>query len=197
MLWCPASAITVRMFGNNGANPPSNRTAAFRSEMSAGSTLHAISSPKMSTTIWRLRPFTRLCASKPRMPPRSVVLYRLTIHDDDGGTNGSSGLPSYLLVHLSAGDKSRHHRSSRTESSGRPCSTMETLEEANAIGSLFVANRRWHSRQREGWFCAVGHRSVLPAISARSATRLHRSNLYRRAYRHRFSFSSHDDNLDT
>jgi hypothetical protein len=33
---------------------------------------------------------------------------------------------------------------------------METLEEANAIGSLFVANRRWHSRQREGWFCAVG-----------------------------------------
>src|SRR5260221_13761021 len=27
-------------------------------------------------------------------------LYRLTIHDDDGGTNGSSGLPSYLLVHL-------------------------------------------------------------------------------------------------
>jgi hypothetical protein len=32
---------------------------------------------------------------------------------------------------------------------------METLEEANAIGSLFVANRRRHSRQREGWFCAA------------------------------------------
>ena len=57
------------------------------------------------------------------------------------------------------------------------------IEGNSAISGLFVANRRRHSRQREGWFCAVGHRSVLPAISARSATRLHRSNLYRRACR--------------
>src|SRR5260370_25837059 len=35
--------MTVRMFGNNGLRPPSNRAAAFRSEMSAGSTLHALS----------------------------------------------------------------------------------------------------------------------------------------------------------
>ena len=48
-------------------------SAAFRSEMLAGSTLHAISSPKVSTRMWRLRPFTRWCASNPRMPPRSVV----------------------------------------------------------------------------------------------------------------------------
>ena len=72
-LWCPASAMTVRMFGNNAPKPPSNRAAALRSEMSAGSTLHAMSSPKVSTRMWRLRPLTRLCTSKPRMPPRSVV----------------------------------------------------------------------------------------------------------------------------
>ena len=49
-LWCPASAMTLRMFGNNGPKPPSNRAAALRSEMSAGSTLHAMSSPKVSPT---------------------------------------------------------------------------------------------------------------------------------------------------
>src|SRR5712671_3255071 len=99
MLWCPASAITVRMFGNNVANPPSNRTAAFRSEISAGSTLHAISSPKMSTTIWRFASFHTLVRIKTSNAATFGRLYRLTIHDDDGGTNGSSGLPSYLLVH--------------------------------------------------------------------------------------------------
>src|SRR5260221_2252430 len=67
------NSITVRMFGNNGSKPLSNRAAAFRSEMSAGSTLHAMSSPKVSTRMWRLRPFTRLCASNPRIPPRSAV----------------------------------------------------------------------------------------------------------------------------
>src|SRR5580704_13318873 len=41
--------------------------------MSAGSTLHVIICPKVSTRMWRLRPLTRLCASNPRMPPRSVV----------------------------------------------------------------------------------------------------------------------------
>ena len=34
------------MSGNNGPRPPSKREAAFRSEMLAGSTLLAISSPK-------------------------------------------------------------------------------------------------------------------------------------------------------
>ena len=78
-LWCPASAMTVRMFGNNGLRPPSNRAAAFRSEMSAGSTLHAISSPKVCTKTWRLRPFTRLCASNPRNAAAFCGLYRLTV----------------------------------------------------------------------------------------------------------------------
>jgi len=78
----PASAMTVRMFGNNGLKPPSNRAAAFRSEMSAGSTLHAISSPKVSTKMWRLRPFTRLCASNPRNAAAFCGLYRLTVHND-------------------------------------------------------------------------------------------------------------------
>jgi hypothetical protein len=34
----------------------------------------AIIKPRVSTRMWRLRPFTRLCPSKPRVPPRSVVL---------------------------------------------------------------------------------------------------------------------------
>src|SRR6266403_892312 len=98
MLWCPASAITVRRFRNNGANPPSNRTAAFRSEMSAGSTLHAISSPKMYHNM-AFASFHTLVRIKTSNAAAFGRLYRLTIHDDDGGTNGSSGWPSYLLVH--------------------------------------------------------------------------------------------------
>jgi hypothetical protein len=43
------------MSGNNAPKPPSNRAAALRSEMSAGSTPHAMSSPKVSTGMWRLR----------------------------------------------------------------------------------------------------------------------------------------------
>jgi hypothetical protein len=38
--------MTVRMFGNNGLKPPSNRAAAFRSEMSAGSPLHCDQQPE-------------------------------------------------------------------------------------------------------------------------------------------------------
>jgi hypothetical protein len=41
---------------------------------------------------------------------------------------------------------------------------METLEEANAIGSLFVANSRWHSRQREGWFCGIGQICIVELL---------------------------------
>jgi hypothetical protein len=70
----PASAITVRILGNNALNPPSSRAPARRSDVSAGSTRLATSRPSVSTKMWRLRPFTRLCASKPRAPPRSVVL---------------------------------------------------------------------------------------------------------------------------
>src|SRR6266403_4542365 len=94
MLWCPASAITVRMFGNNGANPPSNRTAAFRSEMSAGSTLHAISSPKMSTTIWRLRTFTgsvaTLQSSGDRLAGCSSWHLRFVVYSSGGNLSRSS-----------------------------------------------------------------------------------------------------------
>ena len=70
----PASAIIVRILGNNALNPPSSRAPARRSDVSAGSTRLATSRPSVSTKMWRLRPFTRLCASKPRAPPRSVVL---------------------------------------------------------------------------------------------------------------------------
>ena len=63
--------------------------------------------------------------------------------------------------------------------------SLETLGEANAIGSLFAVDRRWRSTQREGLFYVVGHRAVLPATSARSAPRLHRTNLYHRACRYR------------
>src|ERR1700730_11218109 len=42
--------------------------------MLAGSTRQAIGRPNVSTRMWRLRPFTSLCPSKPRTPPRSVVL---------------------------------------------------------------------------------------------------------------------------
>ena len=100
-LWCPASAMTVRMFGNNGLRPPSNRAAAFRSEMSAGSTLHVISSPKVSTRMWRLRPLTRLCASN--NAAAFCCFHRLAIHDDDRRTGGPAGLPSGLAGTLSAG----------------------------------------------------------------------------------------------
>jgi hypothetical protein len=40
-----------------------------------------IISPKVSTRMWRLRPLTRLCASNPRMPPRSVVEYGKRVSD--------------------------------------------------------------------------------------------------------------------
>jgi hypothetical protein len=73
-LWWPASAITVWILGNNALKPPSSRAPARRSDVSAGSTRLATSRPSVSTKMWRLRPFTRLCASKPRAPPRSVVL---------------------------------------------------------------------------------------------------------------------------
>ena len=42
---------------------PQATAAAFRSKMSVGSTLHAISSPKAPIRMWRLRPF-RACAHR-------------------------------------------------------------------------------------------------------------------------------------
>lgn len=62
------------MLGDNGLKPPSKRSAARRSEVLAGSTRQAIGKPNVSTRMWRLRPFTSLCPSKPRTPPRSVAL---------------------------------------------------------------------------------------------------------------------------
>src|SRR5271157_6041422 len=96
----------------------------------------------------------------------------------------SDRLAVELAGTLSAGRKSRHHRSSRLGSSDRPCSRLEILGEANAIGSLFVEDKRLRLTQRECWLCVVGRRVGLPVTSARSAPKLHRSNLYRRACRY-------------
>src|SRR5260221_14015048 len=48
---------------------------------------------------------------------------------------------------------------------------------------LFLVDKRLRLTQRGCWLCVVGHRAELPATSARSAPRLHRSDLYRRACR--------------
>jgi len=134
MLWCPGIGDTVRMFRNNGANHRATGPL-LRSEKSAGSTLHAISSPKMYTTIWRFCVLSHACAHQNLECRHVRSSLPTTIHDDDGGTNGRR-LAVVLVGTLSAGDSPDTIVSSRTESSGRPCSTMETLEEANAIGSL-------------------------------------------------------------
>ena len=99
------------MSGNNGPKPPSRREATRRSEMLAGSTRHAIGRPNVSTRMWRLRPFTRLCASKPRTPPRSVVFTDcLSMITRDTRTGRlSCELPHRFLV---AGESI--HRSSST-----------------------------------------------------------------------------------
>jgi hypothetical protein len=72
-LSCPASATMVRMVGQSGASRANIRSPARRSDMLAGSTRLVIGRPRMSTRIWRFLPFTRLCPSNPRTPPRSVV----------------------------------------------------------------------------------------------------------------------------
>src|SRR3984893_15384677 len=98
-LWCPASAMTVRMFGNNAPKPPSNRAAALRSEMSAGSTLHAMSSPEGVHQNVALAAFDTLVHVEAANAAAFRRLHRLAIHDDDRRTGGPTGLPSSLLVH--------------------------------------------------------------------------------------------------
>jgi hypothetical protein len=95
---CPASVMTVRMSGNNGPSPPNSREPARRSDMLAGSTLHAIGRPNVSTRMWRLRPFTRLYPSKPRTPPRFCCLYRLPIHDYHRRTCRPARFPASLFI---------------------------------------------------------------------------------------------------
>ena len=75
--------MTVRMFGNNGLRPPSNRTAAFRSEMSAGSTLHAMSSPQGVHQNMALAAFHALVRIESPNAAAFCGLYRLTVHNDD------------------------------------------------------------------------------------------------------------------
>jgi hypothetical protein len=75
----PASAIIVRILGNNALNPPSSRAPARRSDVSAGSTRLATSRPSVSTRMWRLRPFTRLCAVvRPVAPSAALVQQKPT-----------------------------------------------------------------------------------------------------------------------
>ena len=69
-----ASAITVRMLGKPDRKPASSRAPTRRSDTLAASTRRATTIPRVSTSRWILRPLTRLCPSKPRMPPRSAVL---------------------------------------------------------------------------------------------------------------------------
>lgn len=53
----------------------------------------------VSARMWRLRPFTRLCPSKPRTPPRSVVL---TDCPSMITTEGHTARPAFLRVCSSA-----------------------------------------------------------------------------------------------
>jgi hypothetical protein len=53
---------------------------ARRSDMLAGSALHAIGRPRVSTRMWRLRPLTRLCAV------HEVIHWKLTVTTCDSGS---------------------------------------------------------------------------------------------------------------
>jgi hypothetical protein len=55
--------------GRSGERPATSLAPARRSDMPAGSTRLAIDEPDVPTRMWRLRPFARLCPSKPRTPP--------------------------------------------------------------------------------------------------------------------------------
>jgi hypothetical protein len=82
-LWCPASAMTVRMFGNNGLRPPSNRAAALRSEMSAGSTLACDQQPEGVHQNMALAACHALVRIESANAAAFCGLYRLTVHNDD------------------------------------------------------------------------------------------------------------------
>ena len=142
-LWLswPASAITVLILGNNALNPLSSRAPARRSEVSAGSTRLATSRPSVSTKMWRLRPFTRLCASKPRPPARSVVL---TDWPSMITTDGQAARPHHDGPARRGRDVDGPTRGSfaRLESNGRPCHTVENRVATFATGSLSVGGKR-------------------------------------------------------
>jgi hypothetical protein len=92
----PASAMTVRILGNNALNPPSSRAPARRSDVSAGSTRLATMRPSVSTKIWRLRPWVR-----DRKRPCPVDLIRLPSTRISAGPVSLSEAPSKTLPHTS------------------------------------------------------------------------------------------------
>src|SRR6202521_1695655 len=102
----------------------------------------ATSRPSVSTKMWRLRPFTRLCASKPRAPPRSVVLTdghpgslpmdKLPVRHGDGPARRARDV-----------DGPTHRSFARLESDGRPCRTVDIRMATVATGSLSAGGKIW------------------------------------------------------
>jgi hypothetical protein len=72
--------MTVVMAGKSAFNPLVSKAPARQSETSAASTRLAIEAERINQNV-ALSAFHPLEASKPRVPPTSVVF---TIHDHDG-----------------------------------------------------------------------------------------------------------------
>src|SRR6267378_3373202 len=98
MLWCPASAITCE--GSEIMEPIHRATGPLPFDPRCQpAQLCMRSVARRCLPQYGVCVLSHACAHKNSNAATFGRLYRLTIHDDDGGTNGSSGLPSYLLVH--------------------------------------------------------------------------------------------------
>src|SRR3954452_12356475 len=86
------------MPGNRRCRSASTSSAAGRSCRSAGRTLASSSRPCVSTTRWRLRPFTFLPPSWPRGPPISVVSTDWLSMTEALGWGGAADLFAHALA---------------------------------------------------------------------------------------------------
>src|SRR5271166_1434514 len=94
----PASAIIVRILGNNALNPPSSRAPARRSDVSAGSTRLATSRPSVSTKNVAFASLYALVRVETTIATTFGRLDRLAIHDHHRWTSCPSGMTAGLLV---------------------------------------------------------------------------------------------------
>ncbi len=146
--------------------------APSRSCRSAGCTATANSSPWVSTTICRLRPFTCLPASYPRGPlfPWSSFrgLHRLAVDDGPAGAGLAAQEPSHRGEQGIVGSRAswgaghrespaRSHLAAKPKSSGRPIARAAGREATDAMHNRCAARTGWHSPPPGGSTWRAGH----------------------------------------